>query len=56
VATAILGYQRFQRESRIHRLKDSIPELENEDDDALRKVGIDSYLPAPLTKNVSQAY
>ncbi|KAI0124684.1 ubiquitin-protein ligase molybdopterin-converting factor [Xylariales sp. AK1849] len=38
VAGAILGYQQFQRESRIHQLKDSIPELENEEGDALRKL------------------
>ncbi|KAH8661924.1 hypothetical protein BX600DRAFT_382737 [Xylariales sp. PMI_506] len=37
VAGAILGYQQFQRESRIHRLKNSIPELEKEDE-ALRKL------------------
>ncbi|KAH8201165.1 hypothetical protein TruAng_004633 [Truncatella angustata] len=36
VAGTILGLQRLQRESRIHRLKDSIPELEN--DDAIREI------------------
>jgi hypothetical protein len=36
VAGTIFGLQRLQRESRIHRLKDSIPELEN--DDAVREV------------------
>ncbi|KAI1864680.1 hypothetical protein JX265_008404 [Neoarthrinium moseri] len=37
VAGAILGYQQFQRESRVHQLKHSIPEVENEGE-ALRKL------------------
>ncbi|KAF2966910.1 hypothetical protein GQX73_g6658 [Xylaria multiplex] len=40
VAGAILGYQRLQREERIHKLKSSIPSLAN-DNEALRK--LDSF-------------
>lgn len=42
VAGAILGYQRLQRSERVHRLKNSIPSLAD-DDEALRKVSETSY-------------
>jgi tRNA threonylcarbamoyladenosine dehydratase len=38
VATTILGYQNFRRSERVHRLKGSIPSIEDEGD-ALRQVG-----------------
>lgn len=37
VAGAILGYQRLQREERMHKLKDSIPSLIDESE-TLRRV------------------
>ncbi|KAI5867478.1 ubiquitin-protein ligase molybdopterin-converting factor [Durotheca rogersii] len=38
VAGLILGSQRLQREERLHRLKDSIPSLLDESDEALRRL------------------
>jgi tRNA threonylcarbamoyladenosine dehydratase len=46
VATAILGYQKAQLESRISRLKSSIPDIDGENDD-LRKVRRASPIPRP---------
>lgn len=38
VAGAILGYQQLQHESRLHQLKSSIPSLDADEDEALRRV------------------
>lgn len=55
VATAILGYQKAQLESRIHRLKTSIPDIDGEHDD-LHKVRHLSFAARALRPGPPHVY